>query len=132
MKQNDEYKKGLIYLWNMSSEKHRWFFWSSFVFPFFALITAWSLCKGYLRHKTIASQKVSSETQVKNFFVLLSYILLSRYSSFCMFNQSMVYQMCGVMISISTWDRVHFCMYLLKRNSLSHQTWPTVRYKRGQ
>ena len=42
-------------------------------------------------------------------------------------NWIMIYQICDVMMSISTWGRVHFWIYLLKHNSLSHQTWPTDR-----
>ena len=34
-----------------------------------------------------------------------------------------------VMMSITTWDRVQFWVYLLNHNSLSHQTWPVDRYK---
>ena len=56
----------------------------------------------------------------------------SRYSSFCTFNHPMIYQTCDVMMSISTQDRVHFSIYLLNHNSLSHQTWPIDRYKEGQ
>ena len=41
-------------------------------------------------------------------------------------------KICEVMISISTWDRVHFWMYLLKHYSLSHQTRPIDRHKQGK
>ena len=51
---------------------------------------------------------------------------------FCILNDLMIYQICDVMMSISTWDRLHFWIYLLKYNSLSHQTWPVDRYKQGQ
>ena len=34
----------------------------------------------------------------------------------------------NVMMSISTQDIVHFGIYLLNRNLLSHQTWPIDRY----
>ena len=34
-----------------------------------------------------------------------------------------------VMMSIGTWDNVHFWIYLLNRNSLSHQAWPSDRYQ---
>ena len=61
-----------------------------------------------------------------------SYVPFSRYSSFCIFNHSMIYQICDVMMSISAWGRVHFWIYLLNNNSLSHQTWPVDRYKQGQ
>ena len=45
--------------------------------------------KGYLRYKTITSQNLSSEAQVKNFFyVVENYVPFSRYSSFCVFNHS--------------------------------------------
>ena len=32
-------------------------------------------------------------------------------------------------MSISTWERVHFLIYLLNHKSLSHETWPIERYK---
>ena len=50
---------------------------------------------------------------------------------FLFFNHSMICQNCDVIMSISTWDRVHFSIYLLNHNSLGHQTWPTDRYKQG-
>ena len=60
------------------------------------------------------------------------FVPFSRYSSFCIFNDSMFYQIRDAMISISTWDRVLFWIYLLNNNSLSHQTWPIDRSKQGQ
>ena len=51
------------------------------------------------------------------------FYLFSRYSSFCIFNCPMIYQI---------WDRKHFWIYLLNHNSLSHQTWPIDRYKQEQ
>ena len=51
--------------------------------------------KGNLHYKTITSQTVSSEAQVKNFLILRkSYVLFLRYSSFCIFNHPMIYQIC--------------------------------------
>ena len=61
-----------------------------------------------------------------------SCVPFSGYSSFCMFNHSIIYQICDVMMSISMWDRMHFRIYLLNHNSLSHQTWPIDRYKEGE
>ena len=59
--------------------------------------------KGYLRYKTITPQNVLSEAQAKNFFISWkSYVPFSRYSSFCIFNHPMIYQICDVMMSIST------------------------------
>ena len=59
-------------------------------------------------------------------------VLFSRYSSFCIFNHPMIYQICDVTMSISTWGRLHFWIYLLNNNSWSHQTRPIGRYKQGQ
>ena len=49
-----------------------------------------------------------------------------------LFNKSLSSWWVHVMMSISTWDRVHFWMYHLNHNSLSHQTWPTDRYEQGK
>ena len=43
----------------------------------------------------------------------------------------MINQICDVMMSISTWDRVYFWIYPLNHNTLSHQTWPIDTYKQG-
>ena len=57
--------------------------------------------KGYLHYKRIISKNVSSQTQVKNFFISQkSYLWFSRYSSSCISNHSMIYQICDVMMSI--------------------------------
>ena len=58
-----------------------------------------------------------------------SYVRFSIYSGFCIFNHPMIYQICDAMISIGIWDKVHFRLYLLNHNSLSHQTWSIDRYK---
>ena len=95
----------------------------------------WRLCtsfEGCILLST-AIYYVSYEGQVKNFFISKkSCVPFSGYSSFCMFNHSIIYQICDVMMSISIWDRVHFRIYLLNHNSLSHQTWPIDRYKEGE
>ena len=62
------------------------------------------------------------------FILYKSYAL---FSSFCIFNHVTIYQIHNDMISISTWDWVHFWIYLLNQNSLGHQTWPIDRYKQG-
>ena len=51
---------------------------------------------------------------------------------FLYFNHPMIYQICDVMMSISTWDRLHLWIYLLNHNSLTHHTWWIDRYKQGQ
>ena len=43
----------------------------------------------------------------------------------------MIYQICDVMTSISTRDRLHFSKYLLNHNSLGHWTWSIDRFKQG-
>ena len=54
------------------------------------------------------------------------------FSRFCIFDNPMIYQICDVMVSISIWDRVHFWIYLLNHNLLSHQTRPINRSKKRQ
>ena len=41
----------------------------------------------------------------------------------------MIDQVCDVMMSISTWDKVHFWLYVLNHNLLGHQTRPINRYE---
>ena len=77
----------------------------------------------------VTSQNVPSEAQVKSFFCFIN--KFSRYVSFCIFNHPMIYQICDVMANIIM-DRVHFWIYLLNHNSLTHQTWLIDRYKQGQ
>ena len=74
--------------------------------------------KVYLHYKMITLQNVSSEAQVIIFFFVSSefYVPFSRYSSFCIFNCAMIYQLWDIMMTGS-------------HNSLSHQAWPTDRYK---
>ena len=80
--------------------------------------------QGHLCYKTITSQNALSEAQVEIFFVSWeSYVPFLRYSSFCIFNHLMIYQICDIMMSINTWDRVHFWIYILHCNSESQQTW---------
>ena len=62
-----------------------------------------NIFKDYLCHKLITSQNVSSEAQVKNFFMLQkSYVSFLRCSSFCIFNHPMIYQICDAMMIINT------------------------------
>ena len=71
--------------------------------------TSNEILKVYLRYKAITSQNVPSEAQVKNFFISQqSYVPFSRYSSVCVFYHPMIYQICDVLMSISTCDRVQF------------------------
>ena len=96
-------------------------------------VSSWRKFKDYVHYKTIISQNELFEAQVKNFFISWKgYVPFSRYSSFCIFNHLMIYQICEVMMSISTWDRAHSGIYLLNHNSLSHNTWPTDRCEQGQ
>ena len=73
-----------------------------------AIIGAWNVSsdfniKGYLRYKTITSQNVSSKAQIKNFFISRkNYVPFSRYSRFCIFNHSMMYQISDVTMSVCT------------------------------
>ena len=92
-----------------------------------------STFRGNLWYISITSQNESLQALVTNFFISQKgYVPFSRYSNFCIFNHSIIYQICVVMMSIRTWDRVHSWIYLLNLNSLSHETWPIDRYKEGQ
>ena len=65
--------------------------------------------QGYIRYKTIASQNMPFEAPVKDFFVSKeSYVPFSGYSSFCIFNRTMICKIYDVMMSINTCDRVRF------------------------
>ena len=48
---------------------------------------------------------------------------------FSILKHPMFYQICDVMMS--TWDMVHFWIYLLNHNSLTDQTWSTDTCKQG-
>ena len=62
-----------------------------------------AIFKVYLYYKTITSQNVSSEAQSKNFFDFVEKVcFVLKKLKFCIFNQRMIYQICDVMISIST------------------------------
>ena len=62
------------------------------------------MLKSYLRYKTTTFQNVSSEAQIKNFFnSKKNYVPFLRYSSFYIFNHPMIYRICDVTMSISTW-----------------------------
>ena len=62
------------------------------------------MLKSYLRYKTITFQNVSSEAQIKNFFISKkNYVPFLRYSSFYIFNHPMIYRICDVTMNISTW-----------------------------
>ena len=89
--------------------------------------------KGNLCYKMITSQNVPPKAQIMIFFISYkNYVPFSRYSSFCIFNHPMIYQISDVTMSISTWDKVHFLIYLLNHKSWSHQTWPADRYQQVQ
>ena len=50
---------------------------------------------------------------------------------FCILNDTMIYQTCDVMMEISTWERVHFWIYLLNHNSLSHKFGQFIDISKG-
>ena len=76
--------------------------------------------KGYLHYKTITSQNVSSDAQVKNFFISeKSYIPFSRYSNFCIFNYTMIYQICDIMRQ-GTFLNISFEPQLMKSPNLAN------------
>ena len=67
------------------------------------------------------------------FFILWkSYVLFSRYSMFCISNNSINSKVSDAMTSTCTWERVHFVTYLLYHKSLGHEPWATSRYNYGK
>ena len=82
--------------------------------------------KGYLRYKTITSPNVSSEAQIKKFFISQkNYVLFSRYSSFYISNHPMIYQICDVTMR-PTLKSCSFPIHWLGEIKNSHKT-PTGR-----
>ena len=91
----------------------------------------WIKFKGYFCYKMITSQNVPSEAQVENFF-----------DRKVMFHSQDIQVFVFLIIpsftkSTTSWwilvhEAVHFYVYLLNLNSLSHQTWLTDWYKEGQ
>ena len=80
----------------------------------------------------MTSQNVSFEAQAKNFFISeKSFVLFSKYSSFCIFNHPMMYHICDVMMSISTWDKVQFWIYHLNCNLLTNQIGQLIDINKG-
>ena len=74
-----------------------------------------------------------SEAQVKIFLFHSKFMFCSRdIQVFLFYNYTMIYQIFDVMINISIWGRVHFWVYCLNYNSLTHQTWSIDRYKQGE
>ena len=73
-----------------------------------------------LRSKSPYSVQIQKNTDQKNLRI------------WTLFTRWWFTKFCDVLISIITWDRVHFWLYLLNDNSLSHQSWPNNRYKQVQ
>ena len=86
----------------------------------------------YLCYKTITSQIVPSKAQINIFLFHKNIMFRSQDSSFCIFNHPVIYQINGVTMSISTWDKVHFWICLLNHKSWNHDTWTVDRYKQVQ
>ena len=95
------------------------------VLHFLAPLNSWLIVKiqAYYRSPPLQnynfSKCVNWGTGQDRFVSWKSYFLFSRYSRICIYNHPMIYQICDVAVSISTWDRVHFWIYLLNLNLLS-------------
>ena len=73
--------------------------------------------------------KVLSEALLKTFLFRRKAAPFSGYF-FYIFNHPMIYQICDVMMSISTRERVHLWIYVLNNKSLSHQILPINIFKK--
>ena len=85
--------------------------------------------KGHLRYKTIISQNVSSEAQVKNILFDKKIMFRSRDIQVFVFLTIRYFTK-----FVTSWvlDRMHFSIYPLNHNSLTHQIWSIDRCKQGQ
>ena len=90
-----------------------WLFWLKYC-RFSTVVRVYYILKNVLFHRKVICH------------------LFSRYLRFCISRYPMICQICDIMTGIRTWGRVHFWIYLLNHNSLSHQTWPIDRYSQGQ
>ena len=89
--------------------------------------------KGHFRYKTITPQNVLSGVQVKNFFISQkNYVPFSRYSHFCIFKHTMIYQICDVMMSIVHETESALLNISFEPQLFKSQTWPADRFKHGQ
>ena len=71
-------------------------------------------------------------TDQEFFYLIEKLCSVLKIFKYCIYNHLMTYHISDVMMSISTWDKVHFWIYLLNHNSWSHQTWPVDRYQQDQ
>ena len=62
---------------------------------------------------------------------MISRVLFLRYLIFCIINHPKNFQICNVMMSISTWEGT-FWISLLYHNSLDHKIRPTNRFNQEQ
>ena len=64
---------------------------------------------------------MSSEAHVNNFFISQKiYAPFLRYLSFCIFNHPVIYQICDVMMNISTFFNISFEPQLIKQANLAN------------
>ena len=64
---------------------------------------------------------MSSEAHVNNFSILQKiYSPFLRYLSFCIFNHPVIYQICNVMMNISTFFNISFEPQFIKQANLAN------------
>ena len=96
-------------------------------FPNFSLKSCLSVAWRLLRHKTIASQNAPSEVLIKKcfYFPEKSHVSFLRFSIFCILKNLMNFQICDVIMSVSTWENVHFWINIWNHSLLGKGIRPT-------
>lgn len=89
--------------------------------------------KVWLLYKTVITQRVPSEAEVKNFLISWeSHVTFFRYLFFCISDHLMNLKICDVLVSISSGESEHFWIYISNHTSWSHDIWSSNRCDQGQ
>ena len=97
----------------------------------FRLYCIHMLVKGYLRYKMTISRKMYLLAHRLRIFLFCRNVMY-RSQDIQVFDDLTINQIRYIMMTNSTCCKMRFFIYLLKHNSLSHQTWLIGSFKQGQ